>query len=84
MSVFRPMGALGGGVTLPVLLVGSVAFLLVLLRYVSIRLIPMGQDNIKEVSMGKTLKARSRVFLSSVFESLWATGVGGIVGHLLL
>jgi hypothetical protein len=68
----------------PVALVGSVAFLLVLLRYVSIRLIPMGQDNIKEVIMVKTLNARTRVFLSSVFESMWAAGVGGVVGHLVL
>ena len=78
------MGVIGGGVTIPVALVGSVAFLLVLLRYVSIRLSPLAQDNIKEVSMVKTLNARTRVFLSSVFESIWAAGVGGVVGHLLL
>jgi hypothetical protein len=71
-------------VTIPVALVGSVALLLVLLRYVSIRLIPVGQNNIKEVSMVKTLNARTRIFLSSVFESMWAIGVGGVVGHLLL
>jgi hypothetical protein len=64
-------------------LVGSVALLLVLLRYISIRLIPSDQDNIKEVAMVKTLNARTRVFLSSVFESSWAVGVGGVVGHLL-
>jgi hypothetical protein len=52
------------------------------LRYVSIRLVPSGQDSIKEVSMDKTLKARTRIFLSSVFESIWATGVGVIAGHL--
>jgi hypothetical protein len=84
MSVLRPLGVLGGGVMIPVALVGSVAFLLVLLRYVSIRLIPMGQDNIKGVSMVKTLNARTRVFLSSVVESMWAIGVGGAVGHLVL
>jgi len=78
------MGVIGGGVTIPVALVGSVALLLVLLRYVSIRLSPLDQDNIKEVSMVKTLNARTRVFLSSVFESIWAAGVGGVVGHLLL
>src|SRR5690606_22199859 len=64
-------------------LVGSVALLLVLLRYVSIRLIPTNQDNIKEVSMVKTIISRTRVLLSSVFESMWAIGVGSVVGHLL-
>lgn len=62
--------------------VGSVALLLFLLRYVSIRLIPSDQDSTKEVSMVKTLKARSRIFYSSVVESLWATGVGAAAGHL--
>ncbi len=33
--------------------------------------------------MVKTLNARTRVFLSSIFETLWAIGVGGVVGHLL-
>lgn len=64
-------------------LVGSVALLLVLLRYASINLIPSNQNNIKEVSMVKTLTARTRVFLSSIFETTWAIGVGSVVGHLL-
>ena len=38
-------------------LVVFVAVLLVLLRYVSIRLMPSAQDNIKGVSMVKTLIA---------------------------
>ena len=46
----------GGGLTIPVAIVGSVALLLFLLRYISIRLIPSDQDNIKEVSMVKPLK----------------------------
>jgi hypothetical protein len=65
-----------------VALVGSVALLLVLLRYVSIRLIPSDQDNIKEVPMKKTLTARTRVFFSSVVENIWAIGVGSVVSHL--
>ncbi|GAB7261926.1 hypothetical protein DZJ_22240 [Dickeya ananatis] len=69
---------------IPVALFGSVAFLLIMLRYVSIRLIPMGQDNIMEGAMIKTLNARTRVFLSSLVESMWAAGVGGVVGHLVL
>lgn len=64
-------------------LVGSVALLLVLLRYASINLIPSDQNNIKEVSMVKTLTARTRVLLSSIFEITWAIGVGSVVGHLL-
>jgi hypothetical protein len=32
--------------------------------------------------MLKTLNARLRVFLSSVFESSWAIGVGSVVAHL--
>lgn len=63
-------------------IVASVALLLFLLRYVSIRLIPSDRDNIKEVPMVKTLKARTRIFSSSVIESIWATGVGVVVGHL--
>lgn len=63
-------------------LVGSVALLLVLLRYASINLVPSDQNNIKEASMVKTLTARTRVFFSSVFETTWAIGVGGVVAHL--
>jgi hypothetical protein len=65
-----------------VTLVVSVALLLVLLRFISFELIYSDQDNIKEVSMLKTLNARLRVFLSSVFESSWAIGVGSVVAHL--
>lgn len=82
-SAFRPIGVVGGGLAIPVTLVGSVALLLVLLRYASINLIPSDQNNIKEVSMVKTLTARTRVFLSSIFETTWAIGVGSVVGHLL-
>lgn len=67
---------------LPVALVGSVALLIVLLRYVSISLIPRGQGNTKEVPMVKTLTARTRLFFGSAFETIWATGVGSVVAHL--
>jgi hypothetical protein len=80
--VFRPIGEIGGGFAIPMTIVGSVALLLVLLRYVSIRLVPSDHDNIKEVSMAKTLKARTRIFLGSIMESIWATGVGVVAGHL--
>jgi hypothetical protein len=32
--------------------------------------------------MKKTLNTRTRIFLSSAVESLWATGVGVVAGHL--
>ena len=80
--MFRPIGVIGGGLAIPMAIVGSVALLLVLLRYVSIRLVPSDHDSIKEVSMVKILKARTRIFLSSVVESIWATGVGVVAGHL--
>lgn len=81
-SVFRPIGVIGGGVTIPVTFVGSVALLLFLLRYISIRLISSDQDNIRKVPMVKTLTARTRIFLSSAFETIWAIGVGSVVAHL--
>ena len=81
-SVFRPIGVIGGGVMNPVALVCSVALLLVMLRYLSIRLIPSDQPNMREVPMKKTLTDRVRIVLSSAFESIWAIGVGSVVGHL--
>jgi len=63
-----------------VALVSSVALLLVLLRYISISLIPSDQGNIMEVPMVKT--ARTRIFFSSAFETIWAIGVGSVVVHL--
>lgn len=80
--MFRPIGEIGVGLAIPMTIVGSVALLLVLLRYVSIRLVPSDHDNIKEVSMIKTLKARTRIFFGSVLESIWAIGVGVVAGHL--
>jgi hypothetical protein len=80
--MFRPIGEIGGGLAIPMAIVGSVALLLVLLRYVSIRLVPSDHDNIKEVSMVKTLKAHTRIIFSSILESIWATGVGIVAGHL--
>lgn len=82
VSVFRSIGVIGGGLAIPLTIVGSIALLLVLLRYISIRLVPSSQNNIKEVSMVKTLKARTQVFVSSIVESSWAIGVGVVAGHL--
>ena len=81
-SVLNPIGVIGGGLSIPLALVGSVALLLVLLRYLSIRLIPSGQGNTKEVPMEKTLTARTRIYFSSALETIWAIGVGSVVGHL--
>jgi len=62
--------------------VGFIAFLLVLLRYASVRLSPSAQDNIKEVSMVKTLTVKARIVIGTVLETIWAIGVGGVAGHL--
>ena len=75
---------IGWGST-PLAFVGSIVLLLFLLRYVSIRFVPLAHENSnKEKSMAKTLTARTRIFLSSMFETLWAIGVSGVAGlHLL-
>lgn len=80
-SVFRPIGVVGVG-EIPLAFVGSVALLLVLLRYASIRLSPSARNNIKEVSMVKTLTAKARALLSSTLETIWAIGAGSVAGHL--
>lgn len=84
MSEFRPIGAVGGG-SIPPAIVGSIALLFILLRYVSIRLVPLANENSdKGVFMVKTLTARTRIFLSSAFETIWAIGVSSVAGlHLL-
>lgn len=66
----------------PWTIVGSVALLLFLLRYLSQRLVPSAADSTKEVSMAKTLTARVRMFFSSTIETVWAIGAGSVVGHL--
>jgi hypothetical protein len=76
------MGEIVGGVANPLALVGFVVLLMVLLRYISIRLISSGQYNIKEVSMKKTLTARLSIFFSCIFETIWNFGIGGVVGQL--
>lgn len=69
--------------SIPIALVGSVALLIILLHYVSVNVILLATSNSKkEVHMAKTLTVRTRVFLRSIFETMWAIGVGGAVGHL--
>lgn len=80
--MFRPIGVIGGGLAIPMAIVGSVALLLVLLCYVSIRLVPSGHDSIKEMSMVKTLKACSRILFFAVVENIGAAGVGVVAAHL--
>ena len=80
-SVFRPIGVIGGG-EIPMAFVGSIVFLLVLLRYVCIRLSPSAQNNIREVPMGKTLTVKARELSSTVLETIWTIGAGGVAGHL--
>jgi hypothetical protein len=63
-------------------LVGSVALLLFLLRYLSTTLALSAGISTKGVSMAKTFTARVRMFSSSAIETLWAIGAGSVVGHL--
>ena len=82
--MFSPIGVIGWG-SIPLAFVGSIALLLILLRYVSIRLVPLANENSKkEVPMVETLTARTRIILSSAFETIWAIGVSSVAGlHLL-
>lgn len=80
--MLRPTGVAGLG-SIPIALVGSVALLLILLRFISVNVVlPATSNSEKEVPMVKTLTDRTRVFLSSMFETMWAIGVGSVVGHL--
>ena len=63
-------------------IVGSIALLLFLLRYMSQMLVPTTGNSTKEVSMVKTFTARVRMFFSSTIETMWAIGAGSVVGHL--
>jgi hypothetical protein len=62
--------------------VGFVALLLILSRYVSIKLSPSAHTYIKEVPMKKTLTVKAREVCSIVMETFWAIGASGIAGHL--
>ena len=80
LSVFWPMGVIGWG-SIPLAFVGFVALLLTLLRFISLKLSLSVSDNSnKEVPMKKTSTAR--IFASSILETIWATGVSSVVGHL--
>jgi hypothetical protein len=49
--------------SIPIALVGSVALLIILLRYISVNVIlPVTSNSEKEVSMAKTVTVRTRVF----------------------
>jgi cell shape-determining protein MreC len=80
LSLFWPIGGIGQGSS-PLAFVGFVAFLLIVLRVISLKLVLSASDNsIKGVPMKKT--STVRIFVSSILETLWAAGVGGVVGHL--
>ena len=79
-SVFWPIGGIGQG-SIPLAFVGFVAFLLILLRFFSLKLVLSASDNsIKGVPMKKT--STVRIFVSSILETMWVTGVSSVVGHL--
>lgn len=62
------------------MLVGFIV-LLIVLRFFSLKLVLSDNDsNTKEAKMKKTSTAR--IMVSSVLETVWAIGVGGIVGQL--
>ncbi len=83
VNAFRSVGVVGdGSLTIPMTVVASVAFLLIMLRYLTIILMPSNQDSMKEVPMEKTLTRCTRIFCCSVVEILCATGVGAVAGHL--
>ena len=64
------------------MLVGFIA-LLMLLRYLSLKLVL--SDNNSSTKKGAKMKKTSttRMIKSSSLETVWAIGVGGIVGQLL-
>lgn len=75
-----PIGVIGWG-SIPLAFVGFVVLLLVLLRFVSLNLILSVSDNSnEEVHMEKTSTAS--IFVSSILETMWATGISSVVGHL--
>lgn len=65
-------------------LVGSIVLLLILLRYISISVVLSATETCqnREVPMKKTLTAKILVFLGSLYETIWAIGVGSVVGLL--
>ena len=76
------MGEIGQG-SIPWVFVGSIVLIFVLIRYISIQLVSSTTvDKNKEVSMVKTLKARTRILTSSILETTWATGVSCAAGRL--
>lgn len=80
--MLRPTGVAGWG-SIPLTLVGSIALLLILLRYISVNVVlPATSNSEKGVFMVKALTGRTRAFLNSTFETMWAIGVGSVVGHL--
>jgi len=78
--VLRPIGVIGWG-SIPLAFVGFVVLLVILLRFISLKLILSVSDNSnKEVPMKKT--STVRIFVSSILETIWAAGVSSVVGHL--
>ncbi len=80
--MFRLIGGIDQG-SIPWMFVGSIALLLCFLRYLSqILALSINVISYKEVPMAKAIYVRTQVFLSSMFETIWAIGVGIIGGHL--
>ena len=81
LCVFRSAGVVCWG-SIPHMIVGSIAFLIVL-RVLSLMLVSSDNNNMKKEGsdMDKTKKT-AMVVTSSILETIWAIGVGIIVGQL--
>jgi hypothetical protein len=81
VSVFRPIGEIGGG-AIPTALVGLIALLLVMFRYISFNLGLSARNVTKEVPMLKTTIVKTRLICSAVLETIWAIGSSSVAAHL--
>ena len=78
--MFRPQGVVCWG-SIPYIITGFIAFLIVI-RALSLMAVQSDKNTTKKgISMDK-VKKMTRIVLSSSLETVWAIGVGIIVGQL--
>ena len=72
------------GGSIPYVLVGFIAFLIIL-RVISLKLVLVDNDSIKKrgVDMEKIKEKTPKIVSSSILETVWAIGVGSITGQLV-
>ena len=79
--VFRSAGVVCWG-SIPYVIVGFIAFLIVL-RVLSLILVSSNNSNMKkEGSSMEKAEKKTKIVTSVVLETIWAIGVGIIVGQL--